>query len=108
MRAPLFALALTGIAGLASTEVQAQSGHSGHGATHAQPAARATAVSAAKPAGKFVHPADRNKDQRIDLTEWVDMGEPRSAFAKADKNRDGKLDGPEFVAAKYPGMSAPR
>lgn len=109
MRASLFALALAGLVAPAVAGAQSHpAGHAGHAPGHAQPASPATAAAAPKPAGKFIHPADRNKDQRIDLTEWVDMGEPRTAFAKADKNRDGKLDGPEFVAAKYPDMAARR
>lgn len=99
MRVRLIALAMAAAAALAAAGAQAQStGHAGHGA---QPAGRATPATAAKPQGKFIHPGDKNKDQRIDAAEWVAMGEVRSAFAKADKNRDGKLDGPEFVAAKY-------
>jgi hypothetical protein len=104
MRIPLTAAFLASAALFAAASVQAQTTTKG-----VHPAGHAKAVpAAAKPAGKFIHPADRNKDQRIDLVEWVDMGEPRSAFAKADKNRDGKLDGPEFVAAKYPDTAARR
>ena len=94
MRVPLLALALTGFAGLAGAAAQA------HPPGHAGPAK----AQASKPAGKFIHPGDKNKDQRIDLVEWTAMGEVRANFAKADKNRDGKLDGPEFVAWKYPNM----
>ena len=73
--------------------------------THPAGHAVLTQTQAAKPAGKFIHPADKNKDQRIDPAEWVAMGEARANFTKADKNRDGKLDGPEFVAFKYPKTS---
>jgi hypothetical protein len=69
-------------------------------------AALGAAGTATAAPGKFVHPGDKNKDQRIDVAEWVAMGEDRAAFAKADKNGDGKLDGPEFVAAKHPELNA--
>ena len=48
--------------------------------------------------GMFIHPADTNKDQRIDKAEWVAAKFPEAQFAGADKNKDGKIDGPEFVA----------
>ena len=48
--------------------------------------------------GRFIHPADTSKDDRIDKTEWVAYKLPAADFAKADKNKDGKIDGPEFVA----------
>jgi hypothetical protein len=48
--------------------------------------------------GRFIHPADTSKDDRIDKTEWVAYKLPEADFAKADKNKDGKIDGPEFVA----------
>ena len=62
-------------------------------------AALTLAASAALAAeGKFIHPADKNHDQRIDRAEWVAYGLPAADFAKADANHDGKIDGPEFVA----------
>jgi hypothetical protein len=48
--------------------------------------------------GRFIHPADKNHDDRIDKAEWVAYGLPAAEFAKADKNHDGLIDGPEFVA----------
>lgn len=53
---------------------------------------------AAHAEGRFIHPADTSKDDRIDKTEWVAYGLPADDFAKADKNGDKKIDGPEFVA----------
>ncbi|MBW3559804.1 MAG: hypothetical protein KY449_08570 [Proteobacteria bacterium] len=96
MRVSLLALALTGFAGLAGA-----AGAQAHPPGHTGP----MKAQAAKPAGKFIHAGDKNKDQRIDPAEWVAIGEARANFAKADKNRDGKLDGAEFVAWKYPNMT---
>lgn len=48
--------------------------------------------------GRFIHPADTSKDDRINKAEWVAYKLPEADFAKADKNKDGKIDGPEFVA----------
>ncbi|HEY9234928.1 MULTISPECIES: EF-hand domain-containing protein [Phenylobacterium] len=48
--------------------------------------------------GRFIHPADTSKDDRISQTEWVAYKLPAAEFAKADKNKDGQIDGPEFVA----------
>ncbi len=59
-------------------------------------AASATGALAAE--GRFIHPADTSKDDRIDKAEWVAYKLPEAEFAKADKNGDGKIDGPEFVA----------
>ena len=56
----------------------------------------ATAV-AAQAQGRFVHPADANKDQKIDRAEWVAGGFPVAEFAKADANKDTAVTGPEFV-----------
>lgn len=55
--------------------------------------------------GRFVHPADANKDQKIDSKEWAAYKLPAAEFAKADTNKDGGVDGPEFVAwnMKQPG-----
>jgi hypothetical protein len=47
--------------------------------------------------GRFIHPADTNKDDRISRTEWVAYRLPAAEFAKADKNGDNLIDGPEFV-----------
>ena len=48
--------------------------------------------------GRFIHPADTNKDDRIDKTEWVAYKLPAADFDKADTDHDGKINGPEFVA----------
>ncbi|MGH6999770.1 MAG: hypothetical protein ACREEO_16360 [Phenylobacterium sp.] len=48
--------------------------------------------------GRFIHPADTSKDDRIDKTEWVAYKLPAPEFAKADKDKNGLIDGPEFVA----------
>jgi hypothetical protein len=48
--------------------------------------------------GRFIHPADTSKDDRIDKAEWVAYGLPADDFAKADKDGDKKINGPEFVA----------
>lgn len=48
--------------------------------------------------GRFIHPADTSKDDRISKTEWVAYKLPAADFATADKNKDGLIDGPEFVA----------
>lgn len=61
-------------------------------------AATAVAGSALAAEGRFIHPADTSKDDRIDRAEWVAYRLPAVEFVKADKNRDGKIDGPEFVA----------
>jgi len=61
-------------------------------------AASAVAGSALAVEGRFIHPADTNKNDRIDRTEWVAYRLPAEAFLKADKNRDSQIDGPEFVA----------
>ena len=53
---------------------------------------------AAAAEGRFIHPADTNKDDRISKAEWVAHNLPEADFAKADKNKDGQIDGPEFVA----------
>ena len=59
-------------------------------------AGSATAAFAAE--GRFIHPADTSKDDRISKAEWVAYKLPAADFAKADKNKDGLIDGPEFVA----------
>jgi hypothetical protein len=66
------------------------------------------ALAQAKPAGKFIHPADLNKDQKIDKAEWVKYGQPAADFAKADTNKDGGVDGPEFVNFTHPEMAKPK
>jgi hypothetical protein len=58
----------------------------------------AMAATAASAQGRFIHPADKNHDQRIDQAEWTGAGFPAAEFAKADKNKDKLIDGPEFVA----------
>ena len=57
-----------------------------------------SASMAAAAQGRFIHPADTSKDDRIDKTEWVAYKLPADEFAKADKDKNGKIDGPEFVA----------
>ncbi len=57
----------------------------------------AAAAGAAQAQGRFVHPADTNKDQKIDRAEWVAAKLPAAEFAKADVNKDGGVNGPEFV-----------
>ena len=59
-------------------------------------AASATGALAAE--GRFVHPADTSRDDRIDKAEWVAYKLPADEFTKADKDGDGKINGPEFVA----------
>ena len=61
-------------------------------------AALLTATTAAQAQGKFIHPADKNKDQKIDRAEWVAGGFPAKDFPAADTNKDGGVNGPEFVA----------
>jgi len=51
-----------------------------------------------RPARTTTPPADTSKDDRIDKTEWVAYKLPADEFAKADKDKNGKIDGPEFVA----------
>jgi hypothetical protein len=48
--------------------------------------------------GRFIHPADTSKDDRISKAEWVAYRLPAADFAKADKDGDGLINGPEFVA----------
>lgn len=57
-----------------------------------------SASMAAAVEGRFIHPADTNKDDRISKAEWVAYKLPAADFAAADKNKDGLIDGPEFVA----------
>ena len=68
-------------------------------------AALLAATTAAQAQGKFIHPADKNKDQKIDRAEWVAGGFPAAQFAVADTNKDGGVNGPEFVTwnSKQPG-----
>jgi hypothetical protein len=60
-------------------------------------AALLLAAGAAQAQGRFIHPADKNHDQKIDRAEWVAAGFPAAEFAKADANKDGGVNGPEFV-----------
>ena len=48
--------------------------------------------------GRFIHPADTNRDDRISREEWLAYKLPAEAFDLADKDDDGLIDGPEFVA----------
>jgi hypothetical protein len=57
-----------------------------------------SASMAAAAQGRFIHPADTSKDDRISKDEWVAYKLPADEFAKADTNNDGQIDGPEFVA----------
>ena len=43
--------------------------------------------------GRFIHPADTSKDDRISKDEWVAYKLPAAEFATADKNKDGLIDG---------------
>lgn len=61
-------------------------------------AALAVASTAMAAEGRFIHPADTNKDDRLSKAEWLAYKLPAAAFAQADKNRDGLIDGPEFGA----------
>ena len=61
-------------------------------------AAGVSLAAGAPPAGKFIHPADTNKDDRLSKAEWAAYKLPAAEFAKADKNADGLLDGHEFGA----------
>jgi hypothetical protein len=69
--------------------------------------AAASASLAAGVPGKFIHPADTNKDQKIDKAEWVKYGSPAADFAKADANKDGFIDGPEMVNFMHPELAKP-
>jgi hypothetical protein len=62
--------------------------------------ALSAALAFAAPAlAAFLHPADANKDQKISKAEWTAFKSFDPAqFAKADKNHDGYVDGPEFMA----------
>ena len=60
----------------------------------------AAAASAQAVEGRFIHPADTSKNDRIEKSEWVAYKLPAADFDKADTNHDGKIDGPEFVAYK--------
>lgn len=60
--------------------------------------ALAVAATAQAAEGRFKHPADTNKDDRISRQEWVAYKLPAAEFDKADTNSDGRIDGPEFVA----------
>lgn len=48
--------------------------------------------------GRFIHPADRNKDEKVTKAEWLASGESAEGFRAADANRDGVVVGPEFAA----------
>ncbi len=71
-------------------------------------AAGPSLAAGAPPAGKFIHPADTNKDQKIDKAEWVKYGNAASDFAKADTNKDGFIDGPEMVGFSHPELAKPK
>jgi hypothetical protein len=70
-------------------------------------AASASLAAPAPPAGKFIHPADTNKDQKIDKAEWVKYGSAAADFVKADTNKDGFVNGPEMVAFTNPELAKP-
>jgi hypothetical protein len=62
---------------------------------------------AAAEEGKFLHPADLNKDQKISKAEWTAFKSfAPDQFAKADINRDGQVDREEFVAWDAAGRGA--
>ncbi|MBP8247291.1 MAG: hypothetical protein KAX56_10520 [Phenylobacterium sp.] len=61
-------------------------------------AALALASTAMAAEGRFIHPADTSKDDRLSKAEWLAYKLPAAAFAQADKNADGLIDGPEFGA----------
>ena len=48
-------------------------------------------------AGRFLHPADANKDEQISKAEWLASKEDAAGFRAADRNRDGAVSGPEFA-----------
>jgi hypothetical protein len=57
--------------------------------------------------GKFLHPADLNKDQKISKSEWTAFKDFDAAqFAKADTNKDGQVDKTEFLAWDAAGRGA--
>lgn len=59
-----------------------------------------SSAAAAQPAqGRFVHPADADRDQRLSPAEW--RASSQAEFSKADANGDGYVDGPEFVRSRY-------
>ncbi len=60
-------------------------------------AALLLSVTAVQAQGRFIHPADKNKDGHIDRAEWIAAGFPAGDFAKADINKDKGVNGPEFV-----------
>lgn len=61
-------------------------------------AASLATVTAQAAEGRFIHPADTNKDDRISRQEWVAYKLPAAEFDKADTDADGLINGPEFVA----------
>jgi hypothetical protein len=71
-------------------------------------AAGAALAAGAPTPGKFIHPADTNKDQKIDKAEWVKFGNAAADFAKADTNRDGFVNGPEMVLFSHPELAKPQ
>lgn len=58
----------------------------------------AAAAAAQAAEGRFIHPADTNKDDRISRQEWAAYKLPAAEFDKADTDADGQINGPEFVA----------
>lgn len=48
--------------------------------------------------GRFIHPADADKNQKVSRAEWLSSGESAATFRAADTNRDGFVVGPEFAA----------
>jgi hypothetical protein len=57
------------------------------------------AAQAAAAEGKFLHPADTDKDQKISKAEWAAFKDfAADQFDKADANKDGRVDRDEFVA----------
>ena len=56
------------------------------------------AGSASAAEGRFIHPADTDRDDRISREEWGAYKLPAAEFDKADTDGDGVINGPEFVA----------
>ena len=65
------------------------------------------AAQASAEEGKFLHPADLNKDQKISKAEWTAFKSfAPDQFAKADGNKDGQVDKTEFLAWDAAGRGA--
>lgn len=60
-------------------------------------AAAAAGPALAEKAGRFIHPADSNRDEKVSKAEWLASGESAQGFRAADTDRDGFVIGPEFA-----------